>query len=63
MYDGDTARLVPGARVVVLEPFLVDVPGEAGGHRAVTVADASKILLQGKPLPRSLMAVASTYRV
>ena len=53
---------MPGARLVVQDPFLVEVAGE-GGYRAVTVADASKVLLGGKPLPRSLMATSSmSYR-
>jgi len=63
VYDGDTAKLAPGAVVVVLDPVVVDVPSpDAGGdgYAAVHCGDAAKILLDGKPLPTVLRATSSS---
>ena len=60
VYDGDTAKLVPGATVLVLDPVVVDVPGESGGYRAVHVTDASKLRVDGVALRRVYAGQASS---
>lgn len=63
VYDGDTAKLTPGSLVVVLDPVVIDVPpvDDLGlGYQAVHVTDASKLLVDGTPLPRVLRATASS---
>ena len=63
VYDGDTAKLAPGAVVVVLDPVVVQVSSpDAGGdgYAAVHCGDAAKILLDGKPLPTVLRATSSS---
>ena len=63
VYDGDTAKLAPGSLVVVLDPVVIKVPSPdpgGPGYLAVHCTDATKLLVDGTPLPKVLRATSSS---
>ncbi|KAJ1460438.1 hypothetical protein M885DRAFT_509419 [Pelagophyceae sp. CCMP2097] len=68
IYDGATERLLSGCRCVIDDPVVVHIPVAREGpddaapasYVTIRITDASKITVDGAPLPRRLSGAASS---